>query len=223
MEKDKDNFGESNSCSTCTFLNRPGLQMCEMCSTALSANTVDSNQGVSQASNHIDKPHSNSISSIDPNSIKRMIEVYQKGKKIKDNISQAQELIPESFFPVDMLYFNCQINGINLLAFVDTGAQTSVMSKECAELCGIEDLIDYKMKGKAKGVGEKDIVGRIWMVDIDLGGHSLPCSFTILEEFDTDIIFGLNMLISHGCLIDLKTKCLKIGETTIVPFVEKDT
>ena len=189
------------ACKECTFNNDATATNCSMCGATLT----------------LIKPM------IDIELVKNMLKTVEIQKKIKQNYDQAHELIPESFFHIDMLYFLCEINGVPVKAFVDTGAQISIMSKSCATLCGIDDLIDYSYKGTTVGVGEKDILGRIWMIDIDLGDHSLPCSFTILDDFKIDIIFGLNMLISHGCMIDLKNKCLKIGDDGIViPFVEKE-
>ena len=80
-------------------------------------------------------------------------------------------------------------------------------------------MVDHSINGKVRGVGEQNVLGKIWMVDIIFNEHALPCSFTVLENLEYDVIFGLNMMITHRCTIDLDNKCLRLGEYE-VPFVK---
>ena len=73
-----------------------------------------------------------------------------------------------------MLRVECQVGTSRLDAFVDTGAQVTVMSLECAQRCGLMSLVDKRFTGNAKGVGSTRIVGRIDGIELVLGPPQRP-------------------------------------------------
>ena len=87
------------------------------------------------------------------------------------------------------------------------------MSDACAERCHIMRLVDTRWAGIAHGVGTQRIIGRIHMVQIQIGNDHLTTSFTVLAEQSMDMLLGLDMLKRHQCCIDLKKNVLQIGTT----------
>ena len=166
----------------------------------------------------------------------------RKRQLVQQHYHQAMEEYPESMGKVLMLYIETKINGHTLQAFVDSGAQMTIMSKKCAEQCGILDYLDTRFAGVAVGVGTGKILGRIHIAQLEIGGTYFPCSVTVMDDAtlpsaggdpkepkpkEMEFLLGLDMLKRHLCVLDLEKGCLKFrlqpGTYLETPFLfEKD-
>ena len=133
------------------------------------------------------------------------------GEKIRlENVhTQYEQMMneyPESMGNVLMLYVSAEVNKVKFPCFVDSGAQTTIMSSAFAEKCSLLHLVDKRFHGVAVGVGTGKILGRIHCADIVIAGCHFPCTFTVMDsngkglgDKNMDMLFGLDMLKRHRC------------------------
>eukprot|EP00252_Welwitschia_mirabilis_P024438 TRINITY_DN7254_c0_g2_i1.p1 TRINITY_DN7254_c0_g2~~TRINITY_DN7254_c0_g2_i1.p1 ORF type:complete len:410 (-),score=119.23 TRINITY_DN7254_c0_g2_i1:202-1431(-) len=154
----------------------------------------------------------------------KKIEEAIRQRGVDENWEAALEYNPEAFAKVVMLYVDMEVNGVPVKAFVDSGAQMTIISKQCAERCGLLRLLDRRFGGVALGVGQSEIIGRIHQAPIKIGNQFYTCAFSVLDSPTMEFLFGLDMLRKHQCQIDLKENVLRVGGGEVcAPFLqEKD-
>ena len=136
-----------------------------------------------------------------------------------EQLKLAMEATPEAFCKVPMLYVHCTLNDVPLKAFVDTGAQMTVMSLECAQKCKLQALIDQRFRGVAAGVGVARIVGRVNLATLRFGRTAaVDTSITVMEQRGgPELLLGLDIMRRFSAVVDLGRNALVIGGESI-PF-----
>lgn len=138
----------------------------------------------------------------------RRIEQIINQQRINDNLRQAAEYMPESLFPVHMLFINVEINNTKIPALVDTGAQSTFMSKDLCTKCGLMNMVDKRFQGMARGVGSSRIVGVVHAAQIKIMNKMIATKINVIENNDVGLVFGLDSLRAHRCNVDLKNNGL---------------
>ena len=133
---------------------------------------------------------------LDPNIQARIAQEIQQ-RNIQENMETAIEFTPENFGRVVMLYVPIKVNGVDVLALVDSGAVSTVMSENCAERCGVMRLVDRRFATVAIGVGTQKVTGKVHLGTIQIGSDMLTASFQVLQNQAEDMLLGLDMLRRH--------------------------
>jgi DNA damage-inducible protein 1 len=133
----------------------------------------------------------------------RMDEIMQR-QRINDNFRTATEIMPESLFPVHMLYIHVEINKHKIAALIDTGAQSSFISANFCKKCGLMNLMDKRFQGIARGVGASRILGVIHAAEIKILNKVILARVNVIENNDVGFVLGLDNLRKYNCNVDLK-------------------
>jgi hypothetical protein len=105
-----------------------------------------------------------------------------------ENSSSNDEV---AFLPAKVI---CELNGFQIPAIIDTGAQITIMSSSCARRCRIANLIDTKYACRAIGVGSSEILGRIDNLSLRIGPMTFQSRVAILRDSPVDFLIGMDFL-----------------------------
>ena len=136
--------------------------------------------------------------------VQKKIEQLIKQKNIYENYQYAFEHLPETLVPVHMLYIRLEINKMQIVALVDTGAESTIVSQYKAEKCGLMNLCDERFQGVAEGVGTSKILGVVHAAQLKIEDKFIMCKITVVESVSVDFIFGLDNMRSHRCHVNLE-------------------
>ncbi|KAL0233835.1 hypothetical protein PCE1_002341 [Barthelona sp. PCE] len=168
--------------------------------------------------------HARSVSNHNtPESIAIREELEAKQRIDNDYMIRNNEL-PSSLVPVTMLYINITINNVPVKAFVDTGAQKTIITAALAERCGISKLIDTRFASLVSGVGNSRSLGVIHITQLKLGEDFFMYPLMVLNSPVEHFILGLDFMRQFSACIDLGRKVFVlpahgVDEEICLPFL----
>jgi len=111
----------------------------------------------------------------------------------------------------NLVYVPCEINDRLVEMMVDTGAQTSVISRPLMEKLCIDKKLNREKQGVAAGVGTARILGRIENCPVQIGNVCFSLYFAVLDIENDMMILGIDQMRRFNCLVDLQSNKLIFG------------
>lgn len=149
---------------------------------------------------------------MNPNEEEKFNQLYMK----------AMEERPEQFVPPSMPYVKCKVNGIEVLALIDSGSMITCTNLDLAERCGFVDEIDTRVKVPVSGVGNKVSIGQNYGVNIQFDDNEIIMPMTIIDIslIDCDMIIGLDLLKSYRANINFQDNKLILNSVNSIIKVD---
>ena len=145
---------------------------------------------------------------MNPNEEEKFNQLYMK----------AMEERPEQFVSPSMPYVKCKVNGIEVLALIDSGSMITCTNLDLAERCGFVDEIDTRVKIPVVGVGNKVSIGQNYGVNIQFDDNEIIIPITIIDIslFDCDLIIGLDLFNSYRANINFQENKLILNSVNSI-------
>ncbi|VDM63991.1 unnamed protein product [Angiostrongylus costaricensis] len=135
---------------------------------------------------------------------------------------KAMLQFPECFTKVPMIYLRAQINGVDVLALLDTGAQMSIISATAVEKCKMTDAVDRRFRVTASGVGGmRSSAGRILACTVQFTSISILCSFDVLSSdiCSADVIIGVDVFTKYQAVLNFAERTIQFGRLGTAAFM----
>ena len=133
-------------------------------------------------------------------------------RNLEANMKAAETLGEENKMPSP--YIDCKVNGHHVRALVDSGAEYSIMSVQCAERCGIRKLADPGMLRPLSNLGKcQKTEGTVQDCVVNIEKDELLVSLNINELSEEEMLLGVDLMMRYECSIDLKSNNFIIGTT----------
>lgn len=111
----------------------------------------------------------------------------------------------------------CNIEGVDMVMLVDTGAQTSLMSLNQAEAANVLHLLDDRVEVRISGVtGHSEVcLGVIHEINVMVNGVQTTSRFIVQSTKHDTGILGADWIEHNHVTIDMASNCLIINGKTV--------
>ena len=147
----------------------------------------------------------------------RQIQEQYRMQEINRQIIEIQELHPELLISGDLVFIMMKINGVDIPAMLDTGAQESVISLNVCRQLNLENQIDYRVKKEFQGVGHSKTLGVIHLVPIKIGSTHCVATLNVFDESSPldHALIGINTMRALRISMNFKKNCIKINGESV--------
>lgn len=105
-----------------------------------------------------------------------------------------------------------EINGVRILALMDTGAERSALGVEAADRCGLSELVDESFSRRVGGIGgSTNGCGRVHYCEISVGSVPFQAGFDVLRlppRVKFEALLGIDFLERGSASITMSTLAL---------------
>lgn len=109
-----------------------------------------------------------------------------------------------------LCYLKGVYNNMKFRVFIDTGAQVSVISSSMLPALQLETKVNKSYVGKAHGVGQSNILGKIIGLEISIGGMIFINNYSVLESNEQLVLLGMDFLTHYECELSIKNRSIMI-------------
>lgn len=111
----------------------------------------------------------------------------------------------------EMVHVACEIGNIAVEMMVDTGAQSSVISRPLMDQLQLRPKLNQMRSGVAAGVGTAKIIGTLEQVPVTLGHVEFALDFAVLDVSEPLLMLGIDQMRRFKCIIDLERNVMVFG------------
>lgn len=122
------------------------------------------------------------------------------------------------------LYLLCEIENYNVSVMIDSGATMSVVSHKIISTLGLDNKINKKFNYTMRGIGQSECIGIIHNLTIKINNIITQVSLHVIEDGEkgNTILFGLDVLNKHKCIIDIPNRLLHWNDNILKCLNETD-
>lgn len=142
-------------------------------------------------------------------------DIINANKLLYDNF------ITSSYENIKNIKLYVKINGVTLLALIDTGSSNTIMSNKSIHKCYLDSLLDSKINNAIYGFNNiNKLIGRIWFTQINIRDIDFMASICVVDKLplNFDIIIGCDFMKYNNFTLNFKNSIVSSDDNFITNF-----